>query len=316
MERATALLEPSPPFDFDLTAGYATYFLGAYAADSFRDGVFRRLFEIDGKLALVSVRSKGSVESPMLEAEITGEELDGALIAGACRRMDWMLGLGEALGPFHEIASRDASLAPLVRAMRGLRVHHNPSVFEGLVLAFLGQQISAHVARILRTALVEAYGPALEVDGAIYRAFPGPERLAQAGVEGLRALRFGQHKSRYIYDIARAVAFGEVDLERLHGKTDAEAAEALKSIRGVGEWTAQWLLIRALGRPDGFPSGDVALQRSLSLLLKRGERMTASEALEHSMRWSPHRSFVTTYLFAAARSGRLAEVAAGSGQTK
>ena len=72
-------------------------------------------------------------------------------------------------------------------------------------------------------------------------------------------------------------------------------------------WTAQWLLIRGLGRTDGFPHGDLALARTLGQLLGNQRPPWPNEALDYSRRWSPFRSYVTTYIFAAARSGRLAD---------
>ncbi|MDP6451838.1 MAG: DNA-3-methyladenine glycosylase 2 family protein, partial [SAR202 cluster bacterium] len=72
-----------------------------------------------------------------------------------------------------------------------------------------------------------------------------------------------------------------------------------------GPWTAHWMLIRAFGRPDGFPHGDLALQRFMGQLMNDGTRMEAQAALDASTRWSPHRSYVTTYLFAAARADML-----------
>ena len=65
------------------------------------------------------------------------------------------------------------------------------------------------------------------------------------------------------------------------------------------------MLIRAVGRPDGFPHGDLALQRYMGQLFNGGDHMDAQAALDASTRWSPFRSYVTTYLFAAARAGML-----------
>lgn len=98
------------------------------------------------------------------------------------------------------------------------------------------------------------------------------------------------------------MAKGSLDLEGLTGRPADEVVAYLTAIRGVGPWTAQWLLIRALGRPDGFPHGDLALQRFLGRLTNDGP-LGAEEALERSTGWSPYRSYVTTYLFAASRSG-------------
>ena len=84
-----------------------------------------------------------------------------------------------------------------------------------------------------------------------------------------------------------------------------EIVRILTGIRGVGSWTVQWLLIRSLGRTDGFPHGDLALQRTMGLLVNGGNPMAPGEALDYSLRWIPYRTYVSTYRCSAARSGRL-----------
>jgi 3-methyladenine DNA glycosylase/8-oxoguanine DNA glycosylase len=84
---------------------------------------------------------------------------------------------------------------------------------------------------------------------------------------------------------------------------DAEVVKEVTALRGVGKWTAQWVLVRALGRADAFPIGDLALRRVVSQLYFGGEPLTDEQLEEFSMRWSPHRSNATAYLFAALRSG-------------
>ena len=312
MERASTIVEPIPPYDFVRTANYATYFKGRYGADVFEDGAFRRLLDIGGSPVLASVRSTGTVAAPGLTVELAAEALDAATVAAARRQIAWLLGTDEDLSSFYRMARAEPSLAPLVQQFYGLHIPRSPSVYEGLILAILGQQISSHVARILRTLLIESYGPRLEVDGVTYHAFPPPRTLAEVGPAGLRAVKCGAAKSAYIADIAARVASGELDLEGLRSLQDEEVVRTLTAIRGVGPWTAQWLFIRSLGHPDGFPHLDLALQRSLGLLVNGGVPMSAAQALEWSRRWSPHRSYVTTYLFAASRSGVLA-VLTGAG---
>jgi DNA-3-methyladenine glycosylase II len=118
-------------------------------------------------------------------------------------------------------------------------------------------------------------------------------------------MKCSYRKAEYITDLAAKVASGQLDLEGLMTKSDEEAGRTLVGIRGVGPWTVQWLLIRALGRTDGFPDDDLALLRTLGHLFGDGFPVTKAEALGASRRWAPFRSYVTTYLFAAARSGRL-----------
>jgi len=304
MDRTIVTIAPTAPYDFDLTAAYATYFRGQYGAESFREGVFRRLLDCRRQLYLVGVRSLGTVDSPLLEMELAGRNLDENALSEVKRQAAWILGTDQDLVPFYRMAMTDPELGPLALGMRGLHVPHTASIYEALVLAILGQQISSHVARSVRTLLIQTYGPSAEVSGVTYYTFPRPEAIVAAGVEGLRSIKFSNRKAEYIVDIAARVASGELDLEGLHHQPDEMVVRTLLSIRGVGLWTAQWLLIRGLGRTDGFPHGDLALQRLLGLLLHEGIPLNPEAALEYSRRWSPFRSYMTTYLFAAVRSGR------------
>jgi len=307
MERVTFAMTATPPYDFELTAAAATSFRSHYATEIFQDGIFCRLLDLGGnRLCLASVRSLGTMESPQLQIELTGAALDEDALTEARRQVSWILGLDQDLAPFYSMALQEPTLATLVRAMKGLHIPQTVSVYEALVLAILEQQVNSHVARMLCNLLIQTFGPSLEVAGVTYHAFPRPETLLAAGVEGLRSIKFSARKARYILDIADRVVSGELDLEGLRSRPDDDVVHALIGIRGVGLWTAQWLLIQALGRPDGFPHGDLALQRTLGILLKGGTLLRPEEVLEYSRRWSPFRSYVTTYLFAAIRSGRLA----------
>lgn len=311
IERIVISLRPKPPYDFDLTASYASHFRGRYGTESYDDGVFRRLLEIGGSLCLTSVRSVGTLNSPNLEVELLANSLSSDIVDRASQQVAWILGIDEDLNPFYHMAAEDQTLAPIVQALRGLHVPHTASVYEGLTLAILGQQISSHVARMLRTLLVETYGPSLEVGDCVCHAFPPAEVLVTAGVSGLRAIKFSTRKSEYIVDIAVRVASGELGFEALRDQPDNEVVRFLIGIRGVGEWTAQWLLISSFGRSDGFPYGDLALQHTLGLLVGGGNTFSPHQALQYSRRWSPFRSYVTAYLFAVLRSGCLPDLLSG-----
>lgn len=305
MQQFTIFLEPTPPYDFDLIAGYATRFRGVYGADQYEEGTYRRVLSLGAKPVLISVCDAGTLESPLLRLELQGEELGEDHVAEARRQSEWTLGTRGELSAFYRMADADPHLSVVVRRLQGLHIAHSPTVFEGLVVAILGQQISFQVAAMLRNLLVQSFGDAVSIGGETHHAFPSPETLAAAGEARLREHKLSAHKAEYITRIASEVASEELDLEGLRRETSEAAVERLTAIRGVGPWTAQWMLIRALGHPDGFPSGDLALQRMMGRLVKRRSPMTPEEAERYSRRWSPHRSYVTTYLFAAVRSGRV-----------
>jgi DNA-3-methyladenine glycosylase II len=240
---------------------------------------------------------------PLLQVEITGGKLDEITVTKAGQQISWILGIEQDLLSFYRMAQNDPVLSPLVVKLGGLHMPQTASIYEALVLAIVGQQINSQVAGMLRTLLINTYGPKIEIAGHTYHSFPRVSDIAAASIDGLRAVKLSNRKAQYITDISNGIMSGELELESLHSSGDEEVISKLTDIRGVGSWTAHWLLIRALGRSDGFPYEDLALCRTLSHLLGLAAPMTPKEALEYSQRWSPCRSYVITYLFAAIRSG-------------
>ena len=312
-------ITPTAPYDFDLTVGSMTFFQARHAADMFEDGVLRRVLSLGSpsttglgrKPALVSIRSVGSVDEPQLAVEARGDGLTAADADEARRIVSRMLATDADISAFYDMALQDPHLPPLVRNMYGLRPTCAPTAYEALVLAILGQQISTHVARMLRNLIIETYGERIVIDGETLHAFPRPETIAEAGVEGLRAIKFSGRKAEYITGISERIASGELSLEAMRELSDDEIVSELLALRGVGAWTAHWMLIRAFGRQDGFPHGDLALQRMMGELVGDGSQMSPDDALAYSERWSPYRSWVTAYMFGAGRMGRFAEIAKG-----
>lgn len=304
MEKKSTILYPRPPFDFALTAAYQTYYRGISGADLFIDGIYSRLLDVDGQLVLVRIRDQGIVEAPELLVEICGDHLTDAVRQKVLETVQWIFGLDIDLHGFYALAKTDPLIAKLVGPFWGLRPPRTATVFEALVLAILGQQIAGAVAWRLRRLIVEELGPALTVDGTVYHAFPSPAILAAAGPERLRALKLPTRKALYLSTIAARIAEGSLTLEDLREASNADVAERLLPLRGVGRWTVEWVLARALGRTDAFPADDLALQRALArLLLGKERRLTAAEATAISERWGPYKGLVTTYLFAAIRTG-------------
>ena len=301
--RLTTTIRPAAPFDFDLTAGYHTYFQSRYGTDSLEDGEYHRLLDLGDKLVLASVRSVGSIDTPELTVEIKGDGLTSEEAAEASSKVAWLLGTDQDLDPFYTMAGGDPTMSAIAERFRGLHLPHTASVFEALVLAIMGQQIATNVARIIRTLFIETYGPRQTFDGQTYYAFPRPETLVAATVEDLRGLKLSWRKAEYIRGIAEAVLEGGFAPEQLAELSDEQVAQRLTELRGVGQWTAQWVLIRSLGRPDALPLGDLALRRAVSRMYFGGDEINDGQLEEFSRRWSPWRTYATVYLFTALRQG-------------
>jgi endonuclease III len=143
------------------------------------------------------------------------------------------------------------------------------TVFESVINAIACQQMTLTVGIRLLNGLAANHGPALQEGQDAVHAFPRPEDLAGLQPEELRRLGFSRQKGRAMIELARAINEGRLDLEALTELPDEEAVERLRGLRGVGRWTAEFVLLRGLGRTHVFPGDDVGgrnnLQRWLDL---------------------------------------------------
>lgn len=195
--------------------------------------------------------------------------------------------------------AEDELLAPLVQARPGLRVPGAWDGFELAVRAVLGQQITVKAAARLAAKLVAAYGaplslPAVSVAG-LTHVFPRPEALASADIASLGMPR---SRAETLTSLARAVLSDPGILGV--GQHPVECLKRLRGIRGIGEWTAQYIAMRELREPDAFPADDVGLQRAL----RGGEdrRPTPREVIVRAERWRPWRAYAAQHLWAASAS--------------
>jgi DNA-3-methyladenine glycosylase II len=298
---STELRAPEP-FDFHLTASHQTYFRGKAGADLYVDGAYYRALRLGDRVIAAAVCEKNP---GMLEIWLPGGGSEADL-AFAAESMARLLALDANLDGFYAMLADDPVLADAVGSLRGLRPPRSESVFEALVLAIVAQQISSAVARVIREGLVEAYGTLVEADGHVLHAFPTPQSLIDAGADGLRAQKLSARKVEYIHDTAERTLSGSIDPDHLGALGDEEAIAELVAVRGIGRWTAEWVLMRALGRQDILPAGDLALRRVVSELYFDGKGITEQELAAFGLeRWSPYRGLATTYLFAVLRQQRV-----------
>ena len=303
MDSIISTIFPEPPYDLDLTVGYHTYYRSRYGTDCYVYGEYRRLLNIGNKLLLASVRSIGTVEYTKLEMTLEGTALTPTDVGQAKSHIEWILGTSQNLNRFYESIVHDQPLNDFGKIFYGLPLPHTQSPYEALILAVLGQQISTNVAHLIRTLMIEKYGSAARYRGMNYYSFPQPIHLAEASLEDLRLLKMSYRKAEYILGISRIISEQSNLLEFESLRKDQEIITEITRLRGVGRWTAQWLLIRGLGRMDAFPIGDLALNQMVSKIYFDDTPVTEYEIARFSERWSPWRTYATIYLFAANRRG-------------
>jgi AraC family transcriptional regulator of adaptative response / DNA-3-methyladenine glycosylase II len=169
----------------------------------------------------------------------------------------------------------------------GLRVPGGLDGFELAVRAVLGQQITVAAARTLAQRVVEQFGTAIQTPlPGLDRLFPDAATLAAADGEALGRLGIVRQRQAAISALARAVAEGRLSLQP--GADVATTIAALRELPGIGDWTAQYIALRALRWPDAFPAGDVALHKALGL---NDRRHAAREAETLAQAWRPWRGY-------------------------
>ena len=202
------------------------------------------------------------------------------------------------LKPFYKMAEKDPLLQRAVVEFYGLRNMGIPDLFEALCWGILGQQINLTYAYTLKRRFVEAFGSSIEWEGHIYWIFPEPKDIAKLTVEDLSELRMTVKKCEYLIEVARLIVDGHLSKEMLANAGDLKTAEKLLiNIRGIGPWTANYVLMRCLRFKDAFPIADVGLHNAIKYLTGTDEKPSKEEILKRSASWKGWESYATFYLW-------------------
>ncbi|WEG12861.1 DNA-3-methyladenine glycosylase [Pullulanibacillus sp. KACC 23026] len=206
--------------------------------------------------------------------------------------------LDQELGEFYRLAGQDKILETLVYKYYGLRIMCIPDLFEALVWAIMGQQINLTFAYTLKKRFVEQYGESLTFEGETFWLFPSFEKIASINVDDLRKLQFTNRKAEYIIGIAKAMAGGGLTKDLLLQMKDYQQIQkSLMMVRGVGAWTADYVMMKCLHITASFPIADVGLHNALKNLLGLERKPSIEEIKEYALNWRGWQSYATFYLW-------------------
>jgi DNA-3-methyladenine glycosylase II len=283
------VLRPRPPFRLDLTA-WALRRRVQNEIDSWDGHSYRRALVVSGVAYEVSVTHGGSDDRPRLEVVLTGSQVGPVAEAATRSALARLLGLDVDLTGFYARAAGDESLRALVDRYRGVKPPRFATVFESLLNAIACQQLSLAAGLTILSRLAAAAGaPA----GALH-AVPEPGDIVRVPRATLRTLGFSERKAETILELADAATAGELELAVFEHLDDAAVIETLVQRRGIGPWSADYVLLRGLGRLNVFPRGDSGALNSLRSYLSGTELEDDPDAA--LARWGPWAGMVYFHL--------------------
>jgi DNA-3-methyladenine glycosylase II len=288
-------LKPVAPFDFSKSLEFLSDFTPMQNEQAVRLGTFTKAVQVKGKTVAFEVADKGTIESPKLEftayseAEFTGEVKE--LVAD---RISFFLSLQDNLKEFYEIAQKDECIQPAIKKFYGHKQVKFLTPFEIACWAILTQRIHMAVARKMKENVVKKLGGQINVKSVEYHSFPEPYNLVAASAE-LPELVPNMRKADYLSAVAEA--FSKVDEQWLRAAPYDEVHDWLTDIKGIGDWSANFVMIRGLGRMEELSNIEPQLALDVARIYAgKDDQMNNEEVCQIAEKYGKWKGYWAYYL--------------------
>jgi DNA-3-methyladenine glycosylase II len=288
-------LKPVAPFDFSKSMEFLSDFSPMQNEQEVKSGTFTKAVQITGKTIAFEVFDRGTVESPKLEftayseTKFTDEVKD--LVTD---RISFFLSLQDNLKEFYEIAQKDQCIQPAIKQFYGHKQVKFLTPFEIACWAILAQRITMNVARKMKENIVKKVGGRINVKGVEYHSFPEPSNLLAASAE-LPELVPNKRKAEYLSVVAEA--FCKVDEQWLRTAPYDEVHDWLTDIKGIGDWSANFVMIRGLGRMEELSNIEPQLALDMARIYAgKDEPMMNEEVCQIAEKYGKWKGYWAYYL--------------------
>jgi DNA-3-methyladenine glycosylase II len=287
----TFALAARGPFSLAASIRFLEGFTPAAHAKAAAGRPLEMAFPAEGTWQTVGVRVRehpDGVEYEVLSPAAPGQELLAALRAQVGR----ILSLDVDGAGFPAVGERDPVIGGLQRRYPGLRPVAFWSPYEAAAWAVIGQRIRIRQAAAIKAAIARQLGQPVSFDGDVVHAFPAPQRLADsAGVCGLPG-----RKPEWLRSVAIAALEGRLDASRLRALPPEQALAELRQLPGIGDFSAELILLRGAAAPDELPRHEPRLARAVALAYHLPQPPSAPELQRISANWRPYRTWATLLL--------------------
>jgi DNA-3-methyladenine glycosylase II len=296
VEQRKFVLPAVAPFRLDFTV-WALRRRKTNIVDRWDGGQYSRVLILDNSpIGVVAVQG-GTRRAPILsitlhcQGAIT-DRLEESTIS-AVRKM---VGLEMDLRPFSRLAAETAPLRGLAEEFSGVKPPRFPTLFEALVNAISCQQMTLDVGILMISRIAERFGIVFDENGIVHYAFPKPEDLENAAEADIKSLGYSAQKARAIKELAQTFLQHHTDFTHLDKMANEEIVRYLTTLRGIGRWSAEYALLRGLGRLDVFPGDDVGARNNLQRLFHLHDKPDYERIRRLTSRWHPYEGMVYFHL--------------------
>lgn len=209
---------------------------------------------------------------------------------------EW-LDLNTDIKAFYISVAAEPVFQPLIERLYGLRLIKVIDLFEAISWAIIGQQINLPFAYQIKQNLVLEYGESKDIYGHRYHLFPHPQAIVDASEDRMRELKCSRQKIKYLKIAAKAILEGEISKQSLLALGYEEARKKLISLKGIGNWSANYVLMRCLGFSEGFPIEDAGLHQALRLNFHLDHKPTIDEVRSLTASWTQWQAYRTFYFW-------------------
>jgi DNA-3-methyladenine glycosylase II len=272
----TGTLAPRPPFDFTKTLAFLDDFTPTAGEQALAPASITKALTLNGRAIAFEIHTAGTLKEPSIAYTLYSEnplsEIEHSAITD---RMRFFLSLDDDLEPFYAIGRTDPAFAPVIEHLYGLHQPKFLTPFELACWAILAQRNPLAIAHRTKMALVERWGTSITLPDKTYWAFPEPSQLALISPDELAEIVHNPRKVDYLISVIKF--FNDVDEQFLRTGNYDEVVAQIRTIRGFGEWSSRFLLIRGLGRVEQVSPADKELSKAAAHVYNQGHLLSPPE---------------------------------------
>ncbi|SPF38544.1 DNA-3-methyladenine glycosylase II [Syntrophobacter sp. SbD1] len=288
-------LRAPAPFRLDLTA-WVLRRREANRIDSLDATTYRRVMPLGSQIVTVSVEQEGPAERPELRVSLFCKSPSSQTGLAARTAITRLLGLNVSLGGFYAMAQADPHLGPLVERFRGVKPPLYPTLFEAIANAIVFQQISLDAGISVLNRLALTYGDVFDCGQRPCYLFPSAHCLAGLRAEEVKKAGMSSNKARALVECAQTIIERGLSIDYFEKMDNESVVAELVKFRGIGRWSADYVLLRGLGRLNVFPKGDTGARAALNRWLNPEGRLSDAELKIIMSKWRDYAGLIYFHL--------------------